>query len=408
MTTEQNGIKAKLGLLRPAGQLGNVSHACPILGYSRGSFYRFRELYIAGGETALQEISRREPLPANRVETAIEDAAVRFATEQPAHGQSRAPNELKKQGVLISPGGVHPARQRHNPESLKKRPAAPEAKSAAESLVLAGAQVRALEKAKEEKEARGETETAHPGYLGAQDTSHAGTPKGVGRTYQQTLIDTHTRIAHVRLYDHKNAPAAAEPLNDRALPWPEEEDARLPRMPTDRGTEYRGTAAHHEHELYPAPEDTEHTKTKARHPQTNGTCERSHRTIPEESHQVAFRTTPYTSIEQLQTDVDRRAAWHNAERPHSGRYCDGRTPRRTWAESKEWAQAKTLERRYEPPDSAPPATPAAPDHPPVGAVRQRTTVRSSPVHYSQMTTARSSPVHHTLTARRNPWFAAGP
>jgi transposase InsO family protein len=369
MTTEQKVIKNKLGVLRLAEQLGNVSKACQIMGYSRDSFYRFKQLYAAGGEAALQEISRKKPLPANRVDAAIEEAVVRFATEQPAYGQLRVANELKKQGLFISPGGVRSVWQRHNLESFKKRLQALEAKAAAENLVLTEAQLRALEKAKEEKEAYGEIETAHPGYLGAQDTFYVGTLKGVGRVYQQTFIDTYTRVAHVKLYDRKNALVAADTLNDRVLPWFEEQDVPLLRILTDRGTEYCGSIAHHQYELYLALEEIEHSKTKARHPQTNGICERFHRTMLEEFYQVAFRTTVYTSIEQLQADVDRWVGWYNAERPHSGRYCDGRTPLRTWQESRALAHAKMLERQYEPPDSMLPTNPPPLHYPPVGAVR---------------------------------------
>lgn len=112
---------------------------------------------------------------------------------------------------------------------------------------------------------------------------------------------------------------------------------------TDRGTEYWGLLQHHEYELYLALEDIDHSKTKARHPQTNGICERFHRTILEEFYQVAFRTTVYTSLEQLQADADAWVEYYNRERPHSGRYCDGRPPWQTFQETRPLAQAKMLD-----------------------------------------------------------------
>lgn len=343
MTNEQKIIKNKLGLLKLAEQLGNVSQACKVMGYSRDSFYRFKELYDEHGDAGLQEISRRKPILKNRVDPAIEEAVVNFAVEQPAYGQFRVSNELKKQGIFVSPGGVRSIWLRNNLETFKKRLKALEAKSAAENLVLTEAQLQALERAQVEKEAVGEIETEHPGYLGAQDTYYVGTIKGVGRIYQQTFIDTYTKMAFVKLYDRKNALVAADLLNDRVLPFFEAEDVRLLRMLTDRGTEYCGSLEHHEYELYLAIEDIDHTKTKARHPQTNGICERFHRTIQEEFYQVAFRKKIYHSVDELQADLDQWVRHYNHERTHLGKYCFGRTPYHTFQETKGLAHQKMLD-----------------------------------------------------------------
>ena len=343
MNTQVKVIKAKVGLLKLAEQLGNVSQACKLFGYSRDSFYRFKELYEQGGEEALQEISRRKPIAANRVEAYVEEAVVAIATERPALGQVRAANELRKKGICISPAGVRCVWLRHELETFPKRLKALEKRSAEQGLVLSEEQVVALEKAREEKQALGEIETHHPGYLGAQDTYYVGTIKGVGRIYQQTFVDTYTKVALAKLYDRKNALVAADMLNDQVLPFFEEMGIPLLRLLTDRGTEYCGAREHHEYELYLALEDIDHTRTKAKHPQTNGICERLHRTMQEEFYAVAFRKKIYESLVQLQADLDAWLQEYNCQRIHSGKYCYGRTPMQTFVESLPLAKEKMLD-----------------------------------------------------------------
>jgi len=342
MTTEQKIIRNKVGLLELARALGNVSQACKVMGFSRDSFYRFKELYDTGGELALQEISRKKPILANRVEPYVEEAVVAFAIDKPAYGQLRVSNELAKQGILISPGGVRSVWVRHDLETMKKRLKALEAKMAQENLILTEDQLRAFERARQEKEACGEIETAHPGYLGAQDTYYVGTIKGVGRIYQQTFIDTYAKVAMVKLYDRKNALVAADFLNDRVVPFFESEGIPLLRILTDRGTEYCGNREHHEYQLYLAIEDIDHSKTKARHPQSNGICERFHKTIQDEFYSVAFRKKIYSTLEELQQDADLWIKEYNEDRTHSGKYCFGKTPIETWKYSLHLAREKNL------------------------------------------------------------------
>lgn len=332
-------IKHKAGLLNLAEELGNVSKACKVMGVSRDTFYRYRELVEDGGVDALINKSRRAPNIKNRVDEATEQAVIDYATEQPAHGQHRTSNELRKRGVFVSGSGVRSIWVRHDLENFKKRLKALEEKVAEKGLILSEAQVTALEKKKQDDQACGEIETAHPGYLGSQDTFYVGNLKGVGRIYQQTFVDTYSKTAFAKLYTTKTPITAADLLNDKVLPYFAQNDLPMLRILTDRGTEYCGRVDQHDYQLYLAINDIDHSKTKAMSPQTNGICERFHRSILNEFYQVAFRKKLYSTLEELQKDLDDWMDYYNNERTHQGKMCCGRTPRETLLDGKTiWAE----------------------------------------------------------------------
>lgn len=331
----QNTIKHKVGLLNLATELGNVSRACKVMGFSRDTFYRYQTAMAEGGVEALLDANRKKPNIRNRIERSIELAVKAYALEQPAFGQVRVSNELRKRGVFVSASGVRCVWLRHDLESFKKRLSALEKHIAETGEVLTEAQVSALERKQDDDAVHGEIETAHPGYLGSQDTFYVGTLKGVGRVYQQTFVDTYSKWAAAKLYTTKTPITSADLLNDRVLPFFAEQGMGVIRILTDRGTEFCGKAETHDYQLYLALNDIEHTKTKVMHPQTNGICERFHKTILNEFYQIAFRKKIYRSVEELQIDLDEWISYYNNDRTHQGKMCCGRTPMETFIDSKE-------------------------------------------------------------------------
>ena len=347
MTTQEKLIRKKLSLLELAEFLTNVSQACRINGCSRQHFYDVKQAYEEHGLEGLKEKSRRKPCLKNRVAPEVEEAVVQMAIEYPAYGQVRAANELKRKGIVVSGGGVRSIWMRHNLETLKRRLRVLEEKSAKEGIVYTEEQLRALETLRREREeSPDEIVTEHPGYLLSQDTYYVGYLKGVGRIYQQTGMDTYSSVAFAKLYTAKVPVTAADLLNDRVLPFFEDQELPILRVLTDRGTEYCGLPERHPYEVFLQYHEIEHTKTRARRPQSNGICESFHKTILNEFYRVTFRKKIYQTVEELQKDLDDWLEHYNNNRTHQGKRCQGRTPMETFKAGLDLARQKNLDKEF--------------------------------------------------------------
>jgi transposase InsO family protein len=345
MTQQQYIINRKINIVELADQLGNISLACRNFGVSRQHYYDIKAAIEEDGVEGLLEKSRRLARPANRVSLDTEKLVLEYSLEFPTHGQARVVNELKKRGTILSTGTVRAIWKRNGELQKKAERLKRLEKYASESgLVLTEAQVQALETAKQIKEAHGEIETFHPGFLLGQDTYYVGYIKGVGKIYQQTGIDTFSNVGFAKVYTEKTAITAADFLNDKVLPFFDREMMRLLRVLTDNGSEYCGLESRHPYELFLHLNDIEHSKTKVRHPQTNGMTERLNQIIQEEFYAVEFRKTYYQSLEQIQKDLDIYMQRYNTERTNQGKRCQGRTPMETWTAGYELYKKYVIEK----------------------------------------------------------------
>lgn len=332
MTQQQYIINRKLNIIELSEQLGNISEACRRLGVSRSHYYDIKTALQEEGVSGLLEKARNKPRIGNRVASEIEERVLSYSLEHPMHGQARTSNELKIESIIVSPCGIRSIWLRHGLERRVLRLKRLEKWAAEKGHVLTESQVQALEKAKEEKEAHGEIETYHPGFLLGQDTFYVGYIKAIGKIYQQTGIDTYSNVGFAKVYTEKTAVTAADFLNDKVLPFFDSHNLPLLRILTDRGTEYCGVRENHPYQLFLYLNDIDHSKTKARHPQTNGCTERFNQTLLDEFYQVAFRKKVYTTLEEIQADLDEFLQKYNTRRTNQGKHCNGRTPMDTFTE----------------------------------------------------------------------------
>jgi transposase len=327
MSTREKLIKARMGMLALAEQLSSVSQACKRAGISRSHFYEIKEAFERYGAEGLAPQARRNPRMPNQTPPELEAKILEMTERYPAMSYLRLSSQLKLVGVGISPAAVRAVWQRHGLTLRYQRLLWLEQKTAASGGVLTETQMKLLQRWRGKvTDPEAHIESPQPGFLLGQDTYFVGTIKGVGRIYQQTVVDTNCSLAFAKLYLSKVPMTAVDVLNDRVAPFYEEHGVEIQHLLTDNGREFCGRPLHHPFELFLTISQIEHRRTDIGSPQTNGFTERFHRTIKEEFYAVAFRKTFYESIDQLQADLDRYLEFYNRERAHQGYRTQGRTP----------------------------------------------------------------------------------
>src|SRR6516164_2296627 len=318
--------RRKLSLLELASDLGNVSKACRVMGYSRQQFYEIRRNFQTYGADGLLDRlpGAKGPHP-NRVAAEIETAILDHALTHPCHGPMRVAQELMLRGIQVSSGGMRGVWQRHSLLTKHDRLLRLEKATADRKLTLSEEQIKLLERFSPEYRER-HIEAPHTGALVAVDTFFVGVLKGVGKVYLQTAIDCCSRYAWARLYPNKLPLSAVQLINNDVLPSFEAHSTKIDAVLSDNGREFCGRPDRHPYELFLQLEDIEHKRTRVNRPQSNGIVERWHRTLLDEHFRVEGRRTWFETIEEMQTVLDQYLLEYNTKRPHQGRGMNGRTP----------------------------------------------------------------------------------
>ena len=333
MSTTEKLIKARMGMLALAEQLNNVSAACRRAGISRSHYYEIKEAFEKFGAEGLAPQAKRKPRMPNQTPPELEAQILEMTERYPTYSYLRISDQLKLVGVGVSPSTVRAVWQRFGLTLRIHRLLWLEQKTAAQGGILTERQIRLLQKHRgRTTDPEQHVEAPYPGYLLCQDTYFIGTIKGIGKIYMQSVVDAHCSLGFAKLYLSKVPMTAVDVLDDRVLPFYEEHSAEVEHLLTDNGREYCGRELKHHFELFLAISQIRHRRTEVRSPQTNGFCERFHRTVKEEFFSSAFRQTLYESVAQLQQDLDRYLDFYNRERAHRGYRTQGRTPYQAFLE----------------------------------------------------------------------------
>ncbi len=265
----------------------------------------------------------------NQIKPDKQQIIYNYLVNYPTHGPGRIANELALQGVTISPTGVYNVLKRkglnHRTDRLFY------AQEHSDNPVITERYLREVEKKKETH-----IQAFYPGYLFCQDTFYVGTIKGLGRIYQQAGIDAYSNFGFAKVYLDKKAESAIDFVKTKALPVYQIFHIQLDRILTDNGKEYttHWKSGKHDYELFLANCGITHTKIKPRCPKSNGMVERFNRTLLAEFYQVAMIKNIYSSLDQLQDDLDSFIHYYNFKRTNQGYRLKGKIPYQKFLDGK--------------------------------------------------------------------------
>ena len=236
---------------------------------------------------------------------------------------------MKAQGILISETGVYNVLRRRG---LNKRlDWLFYAQEHSDNPVITESYLREKENRKESH-----IKAFYPGYLFCQDTFYVGIIKGLGRIYQQTGIDAYANFGFAKVYTNKKADSAINFVETKVIPVYGMFNIPLDHILTDNGKEYttHWIYGKHNYEIFLAKCGITHTKIKPRYPKSNGMVERFNRTLLEEFYQIAMLKKVYTSLDELQDDLDKFIYYYNFKRTNQGYHLKGKIPYQKFADCK--------------------------------------------------------------------------
>jgi transposase len=330
MSNQDRLIDAKVSILQLAEKLESISEACKVAGIARSSFYEIKKAYEQFGREGLYPRARRKPRMPNQFPEEIVNRILEMTRKEPSFSYVRIASQLQLQGISVSPGGVRKVWERHGLVRKLSRYLWLERESAEGRGIMTERALKAIARMKRLEEATDQhVEANRPGELLSQDLYFVGHIKGIGKIYAQSAVDCSCSVGFARLCISKQPIHSVALVHERIIPFYDGLGLQLSAILTDGGREYCGRADNHFYELYLGSQNVEHRVTRPASPYTNGFVERFHRTLKDEFFAKVFREKIYTTLEELQKDLDGFLEYYNSGRAHSGYRCQGRTPMKT-------------------------------------------------------------------------------